>query len=192
MVFIATFWAAVVNLVLLVVALALHPASLEGFHRLRDLPWAWFGTEVGGMLDMRAVDAGALWALWICVSGALFAGSALAYAILQTGGQPAPAAALAQPPVASMFSDLSTGMQGLDGFGTAAIPALAPAAELPRHQHPAHEIHLADAAPDAPAAHTTPQADKAQDIAASLQQIDPQLSASYDALLRELESPRSL
>ncbi len=192
MVFIATFWAAVANLVLLVVALALHPASLEGFHWLRDLPWAWFGTEVGGMLDMQAVDAGALWALWMCVSGALFAGSALAYAILQKGGKPAPATPVAQPQAAAMFSDLRTGMEGLGGFGTAEIPALAPAAELPRHQHPAHEIHLTDAAPDAPAAPTILQADKSQDIAASLQQIDPQLSASYDALLRELESPRSL
>jgi hypothetical protein len=192
MVFIATFWAAVVNLVLLVVALALHPSSLEGFHWLRNLPWAWFGSELQGALDMQAVDAGALWALWISVTGALFAGSALAYAILEMGTKSTPATQVAQPPVATMFSDLSTGMQGLDGFGTAAIPALAPAAELPRHQHPAHEIHLADAAPDAPAAPTTPQADKAQDIAASLQQIDPQLSASYDALLRELESPRSL
>jgi hypothetical protein len=192
MVFIATFWAAVVNLVLLVVALALHPASLEGFHWLRNLPWAWFGSELQGALDMQAVDAGALWALWISVTGALFAGSALAYAILEMGTKSTPATQVAQPPVATMFSDLSTGMQGLDGFGTAAIPALAPAAELPRHQHPAHEIHLTDAAPDTPVAPTTPQADRAQDIAASLQQIDPQLSASYDALLRELESPRSL
>ena len=33
--FIATFWAAVLNLLLLVVALALHPQSLEGFHWMR-------------------------------------------------------------------------------------------------------------------------------------------------------------
>jgi hypothetical protein len=83
-----------------------------------------------------------------------------------------------------MFSDLRTGMEGLSGFGTAAIPALAPAAELPRHQHAAHEIHLADVEPPAPAA---VEADKGQAIAATLQQIDPQLSASYDALLRELQ-----
>jgi hypothetical protein len=190
--FIATFWAAVVNLVLLVVALALHPASQEGFHWLRGLPWSWFGSELQGALDMQAVDAGALWALWIFVSGALFAGSALACAILEMGAMSPPAAPAVQPPVAAMFSDLSTGMEGLGGFGTAEIPALAPAAELPRHQYPAHEIPLATAAPDAPLAPATPQADKAQNIAASLQQIDPQLSASYDALLRELESPRSL
>ena len=97
MVFIATFWAAVVNLVLLVVALALHPASLEGFHWLRDLPWAWFGSELQGALDMQAVDAGALWALWISVSGALFAGSALAYAILEMGTKSTLAAPAAQP-----------------------------------------------------------------------------------------------
>ena len=95
---------------------------------------------------------------------------------------------VAQPQVAVMFSDLSNGMEGLSGFGTAAIPALAPAAELPRHQHAAHEIHLADVAPHATAAPAAPEADKGQAIAATLQQIDPQLSASYDALLRELQA----
>ena len=50
MVFIATFWAAVINLLLLVVAVALHPASLDGLHWLRDLPWPWFGTELLGIL----------------------------------------------------------------------------------------------------------------------------------------------
>ena len=184
MVFIATFWAAVVNLVLLVVALAMHPASLDGFHWLRELPWAWFGNELQGALDMQAVDAGALWALWIVISSVLLAGSALAYAMLEMDAKPAP---VAQPQVAAMFSDLSNGMEGLKGFGTAAIPALAPAAELPRHQHAAHEIHLADAAPHSPATPLVPAPDKAQAIAATLQQIDPQLSASYDALLRELK-----
>lgn len=53
MVFVATFWVAVINLVLLVVALALHPASLEGFHWLRELPWVWFGSEVLGALKMK-------------------------------------------------------------------------------------------------------------------------------------------
>jgi hypothetical protein len=86
-----------------------------------------------------------------------------------------------------MFSDLRTGMEGLSGFGTAAIPALTPAAELPRHQHAAHEIRLANVAPPATAALTAVEADKGQAIAATLQQIDPQLSASYDALLRELQ-----
>ena len=187
MVFIATFWVAVVNLVLLVVALALHPASLDGFHWLRELPWVWFGSELQGALDMQAVDAGALWALWIVISGVLLAGSALAYALVEISAKPAPAAPVAQPQVAAMFSDLSNGMEGLNGFGTAAIPALAPAAELPRHQHAAHEIHLANVAPPATAAPTAVEADKGQAIAATLQQIDPQLSASYDALLRELQ-----
>jgi len=191
MVFIATFWVALVNLVLLFVALALHPASLEGFHWLRDLPWGWFGTEVLGVLDMHVVEPGALWALWICISGVLLVGSAFGYAFVEMGDKSAPAAQVAQPQAAAMFRDLRTGMEGLGGFGTAEIPALAPAADLPRHQHPDHEIHLTDAAPEALATPTARQADKAQDIAASLQQIDPQLSASYDALLRELESPRS-
>ena len=188
MVFIATFWVAVVNLVLLVVALALHPASLDGFHWLRELPWAWFGSELQGALDMQAVDAGALWASWIVISGVLLAGSALAYALVEISAKPAPAAPVAQPQVAVMFSDLSNGMEGLSGFGTAAIPALAPAAELPRHQHAAHEISLADVTPNAPAAPIAPPPDKGQAIAATLQQIDPQLSASYDALLRELQA----
>ena len=187
MVFIATFWAAVVNLVLLVVALAMHPASLDGFHWLRELPWTWFGSEVQGALEMQALDAGALWALWIVMSGVLLVGCALAYALLEISAKSAPAAPVAQPQVAAMFSHLSTGMEGLNGFGTAAIPALAPAAELPRHQHAAHEIHLANAAPHSPATPLAPAPDKAQAIAATLQQIDPQLSASYDALLRELK-----
>ena len=192
MVFIATFWVALVNLVLLVVALALHPASLEGLHWLRDLPWAWFGSEVMGVLDMQVVEAGALWALWICISGVLLVGSAFGYAFVEMGDKSVPAAQVAQPQAAAMFRDLRTGMEGLGGFGTAEIPALAPAADLPGHQHLAHEIHLADAAPLACDEHPSPQADKSHDITASLEQIDPQLSASYDALLRELESPRSL
>jgi len=192
MVFIATFWVALVNLVLLFVALALHPASLEGLHWLRDLPWAWFGSEVMGVLDMQVVEAGALWALWICISGVLLVGSAFGYAFVEMGDKSAPAAQVAQPQAAAMFRDLRTGMEGLGGFGTAEIPALAPAADLPGHQHLAHEIHLADAAPLACDEHPSPQADKSHDITASLEQIDPQLSASYDALLRELESPRSL
>jgi hypothetical protein len=192
MVFIATFWVALVNLVLLFVALALHPASLEGLHWLRDLPWAWFGSEVMGVLDMQVVEAGALWALWICISGVLLVGSAFGYAFVEMGDKSVPAAQVAQPQAAAMFRDLRTGMEGLGGFGTAEIPALAPAADLPGHQHLAHEIHLADAAPLACDEHPSPQADKSHDITASLEQIDPQLSASYDALLRELESPRSL
>ena len=187
MVFVATFWVAVINLVLLVVALALHPASLEGFHWLRELPWVWFGSEVLGALEMQAVDAGALWASWIVISGVLLAGSALAYALVEISAKPAPSAPVAQPQVAAMFSDLSNGMEGLNGFGTAAIPALAPAAELPRHQHAAHEISLADVTPNAPAAPIAPPPDKGQAIAATLRQIDPQLCASYDALLRELK-----
>jgi len=156
------------------------------------LPWAWFGSEVMGVLDMQVVEAGALWALWICVSGVLLVGSAFGYAFVQMGDKSVPAAQVAQPQAAAMFSDLRTGMEGLGGFGTAEIPALAPAADVPGHQHLPHEIHLADAAPLACDEHPSPQADKSHDITASLEQIDPQLSASYDALLRELESPRSM
>lgn len=184
MVFIATFWAAVVNLVLLVVALALHPASLDGLAWLRDLPWEWFGTEMAGMLDMQAVQAEALWALWLSTSGVLLLGAALAYGAVKVGARSAPAAPAVQPQVAAMFSDLSSGMEGLGGFGTAFPAALAPAADLPRQSHAAHDLGLADLAPSAP---SPPAPDKGQDIAATLQQIDPQLGASYDALLQELK-----
>lgn len=97
MVFVATFWVAVTNLVLLVVALALHPASLEGFHWLRELPWVWFGSEVLGALEMQAVGAGALWALWIVISGVLLVGSALAYLLVEMGAKPSHAAPPRKP-----------------------------------------------------------------------------------------------
>ena len=187
--FIATFWIAFVNLLLLVVALAFHPASLDGLYWLGDLPWAWFGTELLGMFDMQSVQAGALWALWICMTGVLLVGSALAYAALALAGRSAAMRPAPEPQVAALFGDLSSGMAGLGGFGypnlrdLGVAPSLAPQAPV---------ADLVDTERDALTASVAAPAASAPDIAASLQQIDPQLSASYDALLRELNSPRSL
>jgi hypothetical protein len=187
MIFIATFWAAVINLLLLVVAVALHPASLDGFYWLGDLPWAWFGTELLGMFDMQTAEAGALWAVWICVTGVLLVGSTLAYVALALAGRSAALHSAHEPQVVALFGDLSSGMAGLGGFGNSDLrdlgvaPSLAPQA-----------ADVVDTERDATATSVPAPAASAPDIAASLQQIDPQLSASYDALLRELKSPRSL
>jgi hypothetical protein len=189
MVFIATFWAAVINLVLLVVALALHPASLDGFHWLRELPWPWFGTELLGMLDMQAVDAGALWALWICVSTVLILGSIMAYALLALNSAPAQASVpIAETKVAAMFDTLSDDMAGLGGFGSLGADGVAPAgAAQAKAATPIEPQAVSSDTPTEPAA---PQ--RARDITASLEQIDPELGSSYGALLRELESTRPL
>ena len=189
MVFIATFWAAVINLVLLVVALALHPASLDGFHWLRELPWPWFGTELLGMLDMQAVDAGALWALWICVSAVLILGSIVAYALVALNSAPAQASVpIPETKVAAMFDTLSDDMAGLGGFGSLGTDGVAPvAAGQTKPAAPIEPEAIGSAAPAAPA---VPQ--RARDITASLEQIDPELGSSYGALLRELESTRPL
>jgi hypothetical protein len=189
MVFIASFWAAVINLLLLVVAVALHPASLDGLHWLRDLPWPWFGTELLGIFDMQLLDAGALWALWICVTGVLLVGSTLAYAALELAGRSVALPPAPEPQVAALFGDLSNGMAGLGGFGNSELRDLGVAPSLARQ---AQTADVVDTERDAPAVAISAPAASAPDIAASLQQIDPQLSASYDALLRELKSPRSL
>lgn len=187
--FIATFWAAVINLLLLVVAVALHPASLDGLHWLRDLPWPWFGTELLGMFDMQSLDAGALWALWICVTGALLVGSNVAYVALELAGRSAAMRPAPELQVAALFGDLSSGMAGLGGFGNSELRDLGVAPSLARQ---AQTADVVDTERDTPAVSISAPAASAPDIAASLLQIDPQLSASYDALLRELKSPRPL
>ena len=186
--FIATFWAAVLNLLLLVVALALHPQSLEGFHWMRELPWPWFGTELLSLFEMHTVDAGALWALWICVSGVLLLGAIVAYGVLGLAAKVDAPRAAPEPKVAALFSDLSSGMEGLGSFGKpdsldlGLAPSLSP--QAPR-------ADVVNTERDAPLDSVPRPASSAPDIAASLQQIDPQLSASYDALLRELKPPQS-
>jgi hypothetical protein len=187
--FIATFWVAVLNLLLLVVALALHPASLEGLHWIRELPWLWFGTELLSMFDMQTVDAGALWALWVCVSGVLLVGAIVAYGASGLAAKADAPRLAPEPKVAALFNDLSSGMAGLSGFGKPDLPDLGVAPSL-SSQSPLADV--VDTERDLPLASVPKPASSAPDIAASLQQIDPQLSASYDALLRELKSPRSL
>ena len=51
MFFIATLWAAVLNLCLLTAALAWTPAFWsDAAHWLQTLPWRTFGTELGALL----------------------------------------------------------------------------------------------------------------------------------------------
>jgi hypothetical protein len=186
--FIATFWVAVLNLLLLVVALALHPQSLEGLPWMRELPWPWFGTELLSMFEMQTVDAGALWALWICVSGVLLVGSIVAFGASGLAAKADAPRAAPEPQVAALFSDLSSGMAGLGGFGK---PDLLDLGVAPSLSPQAPVADVVNTGSDVPLDSVPKPAFGAPDIAASLQQIDPQLSASYDALLRELKPPQS-
>ncbi|MDH4480729.1 MAG: hypothetical protein QE283_12725 [Rhodoferax sp.] len=183
----ATLWAAVLNLALLTAALAWTPAFWTDVGPwLQSLPWRTFGTELGALLQMRPADAGAVWALWLCVSAVLLLGAIGAYALLRMRAITATVAPLPTPEVAAMFGQLSSSLQGLQGFGdldgdtdTPAPKAANPvpaAAALPS-AHGSSALALVAAPEAAPAA-----------IGASLQQIDPELRTSYDALLRELGS----
>jgi hypothetical protein len=148
------------------------------------LPWRTFGTELGALLQMHPADAGAVWALWLCVSAVLLLGAVGAYALLRLRAITATVAPLPTPEVAAMFGQLSSSLQGLQGFGdldgdTPAPKAANPvpaAAALPS-AHVSSAVALVAAPEAAPAA-----------IGASLQEIDPELRTSYDALLRELGS----
>ena len=81
-----------------------------------------------------------------------------------------------------MFGNLSSSLQGLQGFGDLDAPAakasspapVAPAIPAAQEVHAVSAIMAQDPAPAA--------------IGASLQEIDPELGSSYDALLRELGS----
>lgn len=85
-----------------------------------------------------------------------------------------------------MFGNLSSSLQGLQGFGDLDAPAAK--ASSPAPIAPAIPVAQdAYAAADATAQDTVPAA-----IGASLQEIDPELGSSYDALLRELGSARPL
>jgi len=173
MFFFVTLWAALLNFLLLAAALAQTPAfgSAPALW-LRALPWRSFGTQAAGLLHMRPVDAPALWALWLCVSAVLLLGALAAYALLKLRA-PLPAVVpLPTPEVSAMWGQLSGSLQGLQGFG--GLDAPAPAPPIPPSV-PVLTV-LATARPGA--APTT--------IASSLQEIDPELRSSYDALLREL------
>jgi len=175
MFFLVTFWVAALNLVLLVIALSWTPAFwTQASHWLSMLPWGTFGTELAGLLQMQAVDTGALWAFWLTETGVLLLGCGLAYLALKRHASKPVIAALPTPEVAQMFGQLSSSLTGLQGFGDlddaparTAVPVTAP---------PVHAA--ADAAPTA--------------IAAHLQDIDPELGSSFDAVLRELgQTPRA-
>lgn len=187
MFFIATLWAAVLNLCLLATALAWTPPFWsDASHWLQALPWRTFGTELGALLQMHPADAGAVWAMWLCVSAVLLLGAVFFYVLLKLRAPRAAVAPLPTPEVAAMFGNLSSSLQGLQGFGDQDVPA--PAAKSPAPVAAAVSVaHGAYAAGDATAKDTAPAA-----IGASLQEIDPELGSSYDALLRELGSARPL
>ncbi len=183
MFFIASLWAAVLNLCLLATALAWTPAFwTDAAPWLQTLPWRTFGTELGALLQMQPADAGAVWALWLCVSAVLLLGALAAYVLLKLRAPTATVAPLPTPEVAAMFGNLSSSLQGLQGFGDLDAPAAKPTTSAPADTAIAVD-HGVPAASDATAQNTAPAA-----IGASLQEIDPELGSSYDALLRELGS----
>ena len=183
MFFIATLWAAVLNLCLLTAALAWTPAFWsDAAHWLQTLPWRTFGTELGALLQMHPADAGAVWALWLCVSAVLLLGALFSYVLLKLRAPTAAVSPLTTPEVAAMFGNLSSSLQGLQGFGDLDPPAAkasspAPVAPAIPVAQDVHAVSAVMAQYPAPAA-----------IGASLQEIDPELGSSYDALLRELGS----
>jgi hypothetical protein len=204
MLFIATSWAAALNLIFLVTALAWTPAFWQQpVHWLQALPWRTFASDLDAMLQMQPADAGAAWTLWLCASAALLLGALGFYALLKLRAPAAAAAPLPTPEVAAMFGQLSGSFQGLEGFGDPKAPVLsvpmARSAE-PVGRNPA-AVAEAPAELDAPSRTEVPAAralvpvspEPRQDtapaaLAASLQEIDPELGSSYDALLRELGS----
>ena len=169
MFFSVTLWAAALNLVVLLIALSWTPAFwTQAPHWLSALPWRTFGTEAAGLLQMQAVDAAALWALWITVSGVLLLCGGLAYGLLERHAPKPVVAALPTPEVADMFGQLSSSLTGLQGFGDLDDAPAKPAGPVPTLQVRAPQ-------------EVTPVA-----IAANLQGIDPELGSSFDAVLREL------
>ena len=190
MFFLVTFWAATLNLLLLVMALAWAPAFWsQPIQWLSTLPWGSFGTELGGLLQMQTVDAGVLWALWLSVSAALLLGCALAYGTLRRHAPKRAVAALPAPKVADMFGQLSNSLSGLQGFGELDDVPFKPAGVVPTLQ-----VRV----PQQPAPQPSTQQQPAQHqpapnvLAVHLQGIDPELSSSFDAVLRELgQTPRA-
>jgi hypothetical protein len=177
MVFLATLWAAGLNLLLLLGALAWTPAFWSDPARwLGRLPWDNFGAELASLLSMQAVAAGAIWALWLCVSAVLSAGALVAYALLKLRATPAAPTPPPPPDVSEMFGNLSSSLQGLQSFGDqgGAPPSPSVPASLPV---PVLKV-LAKVDPEA----------SSSAIAASLQEIDPELGSTYASLLRELST----
>jgi len=177
MVFLATLWAAGLNLLLLLLALAWTPAFWSGTaHWLGGLPWDNFGAELASLLNMHPVAAGALWALWLCVSTVLSAGALVAYALLKLRATPAALAPAPPPEVSAMFGQLSSSLQGLQSFGD--LGGAPPAPSMPVSLPVPVLTVLAKVDPEA----------SPSGIAASLQEIDPELGSTYASLLRELST----
>ena len=177
MVFLATLWAAGLNLLLLLGALAWTPAFWSDPARwLGRLPWDNFGAELASLLNMHPVAASALWALWLCVSAVLSAGALVAYTLLKLRATPAAPSPPPPPDVSEMFGNLSSSLQGLQSFGDqgGVPPALSMPASLPV---PVLKV-LAKVDPEA----------SSSAIGASLQEIDPELGSTYASLLRELST----
>ena len=174
MFFLVTFWASALNLLLLAVALSWTPAFwTQPLHWLGALPWRTFGTELGGLLQMQAVDPGALWAMWLSDSAWLLLGCGVAYGLLKRHAPKPAVAALPTPEVADMFGQLSSSLTGLQGFGDFDAEPTKPVGPVPTLQM------------------RVPQEPVQGSIAAHLQDIDPELGSSFDAVLRELgQSPR--
>ena len=184
MLFIASFWAALINLALLVFALAFNHQALANPAWFLELPWPWFGTELAAVLDMQPVEAGALWALWMGVSALLCLGSGLSYAFAAQAARAAKRPPAPTPQVAAMFDQLSSGMEGLGGFGDHDLRNLQPASATPT-------LVVEPVLNPAPAA-KVPDAPPVESIAVSLQHIDPQLRSSYEALVKELGPDKPL
>jgi hypothetical protein len=106
------------------------------------------------------------------VSFLLLVGALLAYVLLKRRAAPASVLPVPAPEVSAMIDQLSSSLQGLQGFGDLGDPPQAPSMPVPVL------TVLANLEPEAsPAA-----------IAASLQEIDPELGSTYASLLRELDS----
>jgi hypothetical protein len=178
----ATLWAAVLNTVILAVALACTPAFwMDATHWLMALPWRTFGTELGALLQMQSVAASAVWALWLCASTVLLGVGLLAYALVKRHTMPAGGMPLPSPEVADMFGQLSSSLQGLGGFGDVEAR---PLKDVKQDLAPVSPLARARLEPLAGTSHQATQAA----LGCSLQEIDPELGASYAALVRELAS----
>jgi len=184
MFFLATLWIAFFNLIVLGVALAWTPAFWsDAALWFVALPWRTFGTELGALLQMQAAPASAVWALWLCVSAVLLVGGWVAYALLKLRVLHAVVAPVPRPEVAAMFGQLSSSLEGLSGFGDLGGEPSKSACSVP--VAPVITAVESSLAPSV----TTAQDPVPAVLGAALQEIDPELGSSYDALVRELGWP---
>jgi len=191
MLFIATCWAAVLNLLLLAAALAWTPAFWsDASHWVQGLPWRTFGTELNALLQMHPVAAGAVWSLWICLTVVLCLGALALYAVAKRFGPSEVPAPLPTPQIAAMFGQLSHSLEGLEGFGQSHASDAKAQDENVQRSSPPSSTPAPTPTPTAAAASTynvaAAEPQMPVTIGVSLQEIDPELGSRYDALLREL------